>query len=226
MNPETGIMCRRAPARRANGPRHGTLSRFGLAQRGAAALETVLIVPVMIFIIIASVELYQYYRAIAILDRAAFTVANGITMQRELKDRSRCSDTDDICAYGAIMRDLTAPLNYDTDGRVIISLYQVVHTSDEQYVWKHLPTWQRSYSGAGYPGTPESALRPPEGFPPPLSRPHADSSLDSVVVVEVFLEYEPFAISSTFWTALGGRHELTSQAYYRPRFADLATLSR
>lgn len=194
-----------------------------LAQRGAVSIEAALVIPLMVFIIIGSFELYQYFRAASVLDRAAFTVANGVAMQRGLKDQGRCADTDDVCAYGAIMTDLMTPLNYRAHGRMVISLY-VAEDKGKGAAWKNAPQWRRSYAGGSYGGAVTSRLTPPDGFPQPMTKPAVAGEVDSVVVVETFLDFEPFAISAAFWQALGGKRLLESRAFYRPRFADLSTL--
>lgn len=190
------------------------------SDRGVAAIEAALIIPVMIAIIVATVELYQYFRAVSILDRAAFTLVDGVAMQRELYDAGPCDKSDHICTYGAIAQDLMTPLDFSSNGWIIIGVYAATEPSGGAPVsWKSAPEWSRRYAGSGTAGTPpDSQLDPASGFPPA----NVD---DTLVVVEVFYDYVPFAMTSGFWETLGGTRRVYVRAFYRPRFADLRVLN-
>jgi hypothetical protein len=194
--------------------------RRRLASRGVAGVEAALILPLMVFIIIGTIEVYQYFRAATILDRAAFTLANGISIQRELLDRGQCTNSNDICTYGAITRDLMTPLDYDRNGRVIFSVFAATEPTGRNpppVRWESQPQWTRSYTGSGATGSAVSRLEPTRGFPPA-------NRGDTVIVVEVFYDFEPFAMSSAFWETLGGQRRMYSRAFFRPRFSDIREL--
>lgn len=191
----------------------GAISKsLGLGQKGVAGIEAAIILPIMIFFIFATVESYQYFRAVAIMDRAAFSVADGIAMQPDLKNGNRCHDTDDICTYGVIMKDLMKPLDYDK-GQMTISLFAASGTGNN-VSWESNARWSFNCSGTS---TCSSAGRSEKA---PLATP-APSPGDTILIVQVKQEYEPFVISGKFWQSLGGKTTLTSTAFYRPRFADL-----
>jgi len=188
-------------------------------QRGAAAIEAALILPVAIFMVFACLEVYQYFRAAALLDRIAFTVANGVAMQRELLNGGQCDKSDDICVYGTMAQDLFQPLDYSARGGMIISTYAATEPDENGDVaWKAQPEWRVTFKGStsSLPD-PISRLGDTTVFPPARTG-------DTLVIAETFYDHEPFAISSHFWTALAGTTNMYSRFFFRPRFNDLRTL--
>jgi len=193
------------------------------AQQGVAAIEAALVLPIMVFFIVGIVELYQYYRADAIMTRASFSVADGLAMQPDLHAGGPCNLTDHVCTYGAIMPELMRPVDYAQGGTLQIRLFTTQEKTTgsgknitSQTVWKTSPEWGRTCNGAG---TCSSFTGAYQGTDMPA--PNKD---DTILVVEVIQEYEPFMISSRFWQALGGKKTLKSTSFYRPRFDDLKTL--
>nr|WP_113865786.1 TadE/TadG family type IV pilus assembly protein [Brenneria salicis]NMN92763.1 Flp pilus assembly protein TadG [Brenneria salicis ATCC 15712 = DSM 30166]RBP63740.1 Flp pilus assembly protein TadG [Brenneria salicis ATCC 15712 = DSM 30166]RLM31025.1 hypothetical protein BHG07_07425 [Brenneria salicis ATCC 15712 = DSM 30166] len=189
-------------------------NRLWHARRGAVAIEAALIIPLAVFIVIASMELYHYFRTASVVDRAAFTIANSLSMQRELNDNQQCRLANDICTYHTIAQDLMTPLDYRRYGGMVISLYATDTDSSGTAVWRTTPEWQRVYQGEQNSHSVAATLRPPDNFPQP-------SANDSAIVVEVFYRYTPFMLTSAFWQELGGEQQLSARAFYRPRFNDL-----
>jgi len=186
-------------------------------ERGVAALEAAIILPVAVFLIFACVELYQYYRAASLIDRMAFTVANGVAMQRELYDDGNCTEANDICVYQTIASDVFQPLDYAAHGGMIISAYAATEPDGSgNVVWELLPEWTKTYKGTGAPN-PATKVNDSSGFPPVRVG-------GTVVVAEIFYEHEPFVMSSAFWETLGGKRNMYSRFYFRPRFDDMRVL--
>ncbi|MCG8710784.1 pilus assembly protein [Brenneria sp. 4F2] len=195
-----------------------TLRRFRRDNRGVVAVEAALIIPIGVFVIIASWEFYQYFRTASVVDRAAFMVANSLSMQRELRDNSDCTLANSVCTYNTIASDLMTPLSYQSNGGMVISLYKVEADDDgKNPAWKTTPEWRRSYKGGANSHDLASRLSPPAGFPTAAIN-------DTVITVEVFYDYTPFVMSSTFWQTLGGERQIVSAVFYRPRFSTLSTL--
>lgn len=188
-------------------------------QRGVAALEAALIMPVMIFLVFGCFEAYQFYRAAALLDRVAFTVASGVSMQRQLVDSGQCTKTDDICVYSTIAKDLFQPLDYAGRGGLAISAYAATTPAGtEPVAWKSQPEWRKVFTGSAA-GTLDTAskLEDKSVFPPA-------NVADTIIVVEVFYDHDPFVISSRFWASLAGTSHMYSRFFFRPRFDDLRAL--
>lgn len=192
------------------------------SERGVAGVEAALLIPVLVFVIVGFIELYQYYRAAALLDRSAFTLASGISMQRDLHDRNDCAKANNICTYGAMAHNLMAPLDYARFGQLRFSVFAATEPSGGRnpppITWKTDPEWSRNYKGANT-GSITAAVSPLETrqFPPA-------NTGDTIIVVEVFYDYEPFAMTSAFWEALGGERRMYSRAFYRPRFSEIREL--
>ena len=202
-------------------------SRSGLAgrrgQRGIAAIEAALVLPLVAFTIVGFIELYQYFRAVTILDRASFTLANGLSVQRELFDLRQCDRSDDICTYAAITGDLLRPLDYTQNGQVIFSVYAATEPGRNGAVtWVRTPAWQRAYrpGSGGATGLPLAASRLQISQFPPANQG------DTIIAVELFYDHEPFVMSSAFWETLGGPRRVYSKAFFRPRFSDIRTLTQ
>ena len=192
-------------------------------QRGIAAIEAALVLPLVAFTIVGFIELYQYFRAVTILDRASFTLANGLSVQRELFDMRQCDRSDDICTYGAITGDLLRPLDYAQRGQVIFSVYAANEPGRNGTVnWIQTPSWQRAYRPGteGGSGSAVAASRLQVAQFPPANQG------DTIIAVELFYDHEPFVMSSAFWEALGGPRRVYSRAFFRPRFSDIRTLTR
>lgn len=192
------------------------------SQRGIAAVEAALVLPLLAFTIVGFIELYQYFRAVTILDRASFTLANGLSIQRELFDVGQCNRSDDICTYGAITGDLLTPLDYRQRGQVIFSVYAATEGGRGTVAWERSPAWQRSYrpGSTGGIGAPVAASRLQVNQFPPANQG------DTLIAVELFYDHEPFVMSSAFWEALAGSRRIYSQAFFRPRFSDIRMLTR
>lgn len=197
--------------------------KFFRSERGVAAIEAAIVLPVMVFFAMGVVELYQYFRANAIMTRAAFSVADGLSMQQELYDGGPCDLTDHVCTYGALMPDLMRPVAYQEGGRLRIRLIATETQTtgsggnrQTKTVWKSTPEWGKSCDGSG---ACQDFIQKYEGNEIP-----APAQNDTVVVVEVYQTYEPFIISSNFWQSLGGPRTLRAASFYRPRFDDLKAL--
>ncbi|MEC5318908.1 hypothetical protein VSX61_08130 [Brenneria populi subsp. brevivirga] len=192
-----------------------TFRRLRRDSRGVLAVEAALIIPIGVFVIIASWELYQYFRTASVVDRTAFMVANSLSMQRELHDNADCTSANSVCTYNTIASDLMTPLDYSRNGGMVISLYQVSSDENSAPVWTDAPNcWSRTYKGSANSHSIVSQLTPSTDFPAPASK----NTVDTVIAVEVFYDYTPFIISSAFWQALGGEKRIVSEVFYRPRF--------
>lgn len=192
---------------------------YRIRERGVAALEAALLLPVAVFLLFACLELYQYYRAAALLDRVAFTVADGVAMQRQLFNHNQCGNSDDICVYGAMAQDLFQPLNYALNGGLIISAFAATDPDKNGNVtWKAQPEWHMTFKGSGSTlPDPSSQLTDKTSFP----QAHVG---DTIIVAEAFYDHEPFVMSSKMWAALAGTSHMYSRFFFRPRFDDLRVL--
>lgn len=189
---------------------------FTRDRRGSVAVETALLLPLGIFATIGAWEVYNYYRAAAVVDRTAFMIANSVAMQRELTQRHTLL-ANDVCTYAEIMPVLMTPLNYKASDSVEIQLYatQEVPPKSGRYEWINRRVWS-SRDACNQPKNAASQVGAAD-FPSPTKD-------DTIVTVEVFYNYTPFSLSSHYWQQLGGEQRLYSRAFFRPRFGDLKVL--
>lgn len=193
------------------------LRRLLWREDGIAAVESALVLPIMIFFIFASIEAYQYFRVLGIMHRAAFSVADAVAMQPRLHEAGPCQLTDHLCTYGTVMNDLMRPLDYAKDGHMAIGVYATETREDGMPAWISTPEWSKNCTGGGVCTDTALLNDIPVGMPAPKLN-------DSVLAVKVFQTYEPFIISAGFWANLGGKVDLSVMAFTRTRFDDLRTL--
>ncbi|MFT0533921.1 TadE/TadG family type IV pilus assembly protein [Castellaniella hirudinis] len=205
MNPKTPL---NKPPRRLPGLR---------AEHGAAAIEAALVIPIMIFLMLGMVEMYQYFRMIAVVDRAAFSVANSLAMQKEftLNQDMACTNPGDLCTYEKIMPTLMQPLAY-RNGGLTVSFYTYDPDHDPANTWQ--PSW-----GANCPADSHCAKATaaplPANAPLPIGR-------DQLMMAKTSAEYQPFSLSKNLWSVLNGNDTVTlsSFVFFRPRSAQAVPL--
>ncbi|RTZ45354.1 pilus assembly protein [Candidimonas sp. SYP-B2681] len=185
------------------------------SSRGSAALEAAIILPLFIFFLLGTIDLYLHFRAQSQVDRAASSVAHSLSMQREIFSEPDCAASNAICVYETIAADLYQPLRFSKDGRLTITVLvggQDQHTSAVR--WEAGDGWPVDY---GNTSIGPARLGSADSLPPPRAG-------DTVILVEAMYRHEPFALSSGFWKTLGGDLTLYSRAVARPRYGDLSSL--
>lgn len=167
----------------------------------------------------------MYTRVIAVMDRVAFTLVNSISIQTSLIDDGSCSSPDRLCTYGAIMPTLLTPLDAK-NASAIISVYATNTPvgSSGPSAWTSISSSNHGWTHTVYQGTEAEA---------PASRVSAANlptalisknprTADTVIVVELFYTYTPFAVSSSLFNLFFDSQQY-SRALIRPRYADLCS---
>jgi len=196
-------------------------------ERGVVAVEAALIIPLMVFFMIAMLETYHYFRMISIVDRAAFTVANGVAMQKQLllDQEGACTSPNNLCTYARLVPTLLAPLPREHKNPLTIQMLESCHSDSDarcqtQDDWNGAgwyQTWGKQCDDTGQcqEAAPWKGL---DAAPPP-------SNKDLMIVVTVEQTYVPFSVSASFWSSLRNTPvTLQSHAFYRPRFDSIASL--
>lgn len=185
-------------------------------RQGSVAIETALVIPLACLIMVGFWETYSYVRSVALIERAAYSVAN--MMSRQQASLQFCREDNDALNLGTYItaaEKITAPLTLGKNGMVILS--GVNGPGGVATV-----AWQRRSdytidNQASILGTVNAAPRLAGGIVP-------TSAADTVLVAEIIYRYRPFAMTAGFWPDAPGQVTIARQAYYRGRTANLSTL--
>ncbi|MDR5838986.1 TadE/TadG family type IV pilus assembly protein [Caballeronia sp. LZ034LL] len=194
------------------------------SERGSVSIEFVIIVPMMLLVMLGFTEVYMYMRAVSAVDRTAFTLANSIGQMTSIIADS--TDTTDANSYGSIWQDallLAAPYELKANGMVYVSF---VCDPDSSSKCKNIDTTMTNATPkiqwTAYPTSwtnTKSTLpsRVTSASPLPSTWPFRTG--DSAIIVEVFLTYNPFLMTSHFMSGLPGQQTVYRRVYVRPRAA-------
>lgn len=194
--------------------------RLMFADRGSAAVEMAVIIPLFVLLMLATVELYSYIRTVSQVEHTAFTIADVLGQQTQIINSTA---TDSPINLGSIWNDavlLSAPLALASKGTVMITSICDATTAPCGKV-------AATYSMAS--GTPQiywSAQSPWNGSAMSTSNEQSGSLLpstwpfrngDSAIVVEVAYTYNPFPMTQRLWPNAPGMTTIYKRVYVRPR---------
>ena len=180
--------------------------RRGLIEdrRGTVMVEFAVILPILIFVMLAGVDLVRYAMLQQKLSRATVTMADLVSQYQTMS-------TTQLDQLFLAMEHVIAPFPMDTSGVVIVSSISRVDVGDPVLV-----DWQRSGAGTASAssnfGTSGNTATLPSGF--------TVAAGESVIVAEMFYDFEPLL----FEAVLPARR-VEHQAMFRPRFGVLSTLN-
>jgi Flp pilus assembly protein TadG len=190
------------------------------SDRGSVAIEFAVIVPLMMLILLGFSELYYYMRAVSLVERTAFTLANSIGQMNVIVDSQATDSSNSLGSMWSAASTLAQPLDLPTNGMVYITSVCEKTTSCTQATpggqlaqTKGTATmlWTRGapYSGSGM-ASQESKTKPlPTSWPFKV--------YDTAVVIEVYYKYTPFAMTQAFWADAPLEQTLYKRVYVRPR---------
>lgn len=198
--------------------------RFGRllvrSERGAVAMEFVLVMPLMLLLMLGFTEMYLYMRTVSIVEHTAFTLADSIGQMPEVIDSNATTSTYDLGTLWSAATVLAAPVSLQAQGGVIISsvcdqlttpcgkappVALSMANGTPAIYWQRSAPWTQS--GMVSQEKPGSILPPTFPF----------RNGDSVIVVEVFYTFTPFSLTSAFWANAPGTQTIYERVYVRPR---------
>jgi Flp pilus assembly protein TadG len=201
-----------------------TARKAGLARRrsrGVAALEVVIIVPVMVFMLFGFTEVYLYLRAVSMVEHAAFALANSLGQMQNVIDQSGTTNANSLGSLWADANLLASPDTLTTNGNVIVTSVCDKSSSENNCglnvvgtasLTSGKPTicWQAE---ANSTSTMKSQVTTSNVLPSTWPFYQGDAAL----VIEVFYRYTPFPMLSAFWPGAPGSTVLYRRVYARQR---------
>ncbi len=182
---------------------HARLRRFLRADGGSVAIEFVLIVPLMFLVLLGFTEIYLYMRAVSIVERTAFMLANSVGQMTQVINDPSTATASNLGAIWQAASVIAAPNDLQGKGGVILTsicdntnncganVVQLIPPTkgSPTISWSQKASWM-SKNGPSSKITSSSIL--PSGWP--------FYAGDSATAVEVFYTYTPFAMTAPFWS--------------------------
>lgn len=188
-------------------------------RRGSVSLEVALLFPLAVMVLVGFSEMYFYVRAAAIIERVAFSVADSVAKRVALTDCVWNTNSSFLGTHMLMAEVTSQPLNLAQSGQVIVSA--VVDTGGNPNV-----VWQRrsafTLDQVSILGTQDQQPVLPTGMEVAAV---AGTQADTLVVVEVFYRFQPFAGIRTLLPSLPLDVMLARRAYARARVGNLAALA-
>ncbi|MGV7241292.1 TadE/TadG family type IV pilus assembly protein [Caballeronia sp. M23-90] len=187
-----------SPASLSRSPLRG----FMRADGGAVAIEFVLIAPLMLLLLLGFTEMYLYMRAVSIVERTAFTLANSVGQMTQVINDQSTTNASNLGAVWQAATLIAAPTDLKANGGIILtSICDTTNSCGANVVQLIPPTkgsptiaWAQKASWMGK-NAPSSRITSsnllPSGWP--------FYAGDSATAVEVFYTYTPFAMTAPFW---------------------------
>ncbi len=168
--------------------------------RGFVSIEVAVITPLVFLLLLGFGELYMYLRAVSTVEHTAYVLADSLGQRNQVYNTTATSDPDDLGAIWQAATLLMAPYQLQTKGGAVITSICDKSTScappststpsmaagTPQVYWKANTAWGTTVNSK----LTTSLL--PSGWP--------FRAGDSAIVVEVFLTYKPFLMTSSFWS--------------------------
>jgi TadE-like protein len=190
------------------------------SDRGAVAMEFVIIMPIMLLVLLGFSEVYMYMRAVSIVEHTAFTLADSIGQMPEVINDPSTSSKYNLGAIWSAATVLATPNQLQAQGGVIVTSICDKGTQ----CGASLPAPESMASGTPEENWQQSApfndntlMKTKETAASLLPSTWPFRTGDSAVVVEVFYKYTPFTMSAVFWTQAPGTQLIYERVYVRPR---------
>jgi hypothetical protein len=165
---------------------------------------------------------YMYIRAVSIVEHTAFTLADSIGQMNSVIDDASTSNSNNLGSIFNAATLLAQP--YDLQGKGMVYITSICDQTTKcgplspaldvmapgvpKLMWQAKANWSGSpLTGQGSAETKTSML--------PSTWPFRNG--DSAIVIEVFLSYNPFTMTSNFWPDAPGTQIISRRVYVRPR---------
>jgi hypothetical protein len=188
------------------------------------SIELVLIVPLLALMLVAFDETYMFIRTRYAIEHTAYALANSVGQFSSVIDSTSTTSSNTLGSIWKVATTIAAPVQLQTNGAVIITSIcdatsvpcgsaspdaAPTGTGTPQIYWQRAATW--SATGLGSKLSSSSPL--------PATFPFANG--DAAFVVEVYYNFDPFAMLRGFWPGAPGAQQVYEVFYARPRGASV-----
>jgi Flp pilus assembly protein TadG len=180
---------------------HDRLISFVKDRRGSAVIETALVLPFLMILVLGGTEVTRYVMLNQKLDRAAMTVADLVAQEEDIT----------VAEMNAIFDAVTPILNPFTlgaNGTLIV-------TSISRSGTTTTVNWRQTFGGGGS----TSGVGASSGL-----NGITLNDGETVIVGEVFYRFTPYFAPNDYTTAITAQ-DLYKVAYYRTRVGSLTTIT-
>jgi Flp pilus assembly protein TadG len=179
------------------------LKKLRADNRGVFAIELAMAAPILVGLSVGGVEITRYVILNQKIERTSAAMADLVSQAETL------SESDLVNLFNA-SADIMSPFDLNADGRLVLSSVSAQDGNPP------VINWQREYGGTSGGG---SAIGT-EGNTPSLPSGFIIRDNESVIVAEVYYDYEPM-----FSLGLVDPANLYTLAIFRPRFGSLTELN-
>ena len=179
-------------------------------QRGVAAIEAALILPLLVFMLAAALEVYAYLRTAAVISRTGYTIADLLAEAPALQDTGACHLAESLCTAWPLAQGLAQPTQFAQRGAVRLALYGanpepdgVAAVRGDASAWELPALWQLDASGPE--ALPPTPIDPADGPPATVG--------DVLIVVQTSYHYQPLLLTPAAWNAIVGSPRIDRVAY-------------
>ncbi len=188
-------------------------------RRAVASLEMVLMMPLVCVLLVGLYETYIYMRTIDLLDRGAVSLSNLVSLRnKQLKDCMSTSDGANIGTYFYVTELTVEPLILSKKGMIILST--VTNPAGTPLIaWQRITRYRVSSMKSSI-GTEGGKATLPANFPVTAN------GNDTVVIAELFYDYDPFEAIRPLVQGLPAAGVLTRTVYFRSRYGGISQLAQ
>jgi len=185
-------------------------SAFRRAEEGIAYFEFALLLPVLITLLMGTVEVTRYILITEKVQKVSMVVANVVAQAKSVSS----ADLGNIVTSAA---QIMQPFTFGANGYVVIS--SVTQTGTQSANNPPLVSWQ--YGGGGTMAPAPGSRIGTTGGPATLPNNIPLNANDNIIVTEVFYNYTPLMATN----GLLGNNLIYQVGLFKPRLGALSTLS-
>jgi Flp pilus assembly protein TadG len=194
--------------------------RVQRCERGAAALELTIILPLVLMVMLGFIDMYNYMRTQSTVEHTAFMLADSLSEMSGVFNDTATTNASSLGSVWYAATLIAQPLALSKNGGVIITsicdaLVKPCGSSASNTTSLAAGTPKIYWQASAPWNTTTAVTKETSASILPSYWPFHTS--DSAVVVEVFYVFDPFPLVRGFWPTAPGKTTLYKRVYVRPR---------